>query len=371
MPDSRIVVFGATGYTGRLTVERLVAAGASPVLAGRSTDKLKRLADSVNADLETVKADVLRQNSVFSLVEEGDVLISLVGPFVKWGDPAVRAAIAAGATYLDSTGEPSFIRRIFEEFDGPAARNGAALMTAMGYDFVPGALAGALALEEGGEDAVRVDVGYYAFGAHPSAGTRETIVGVALDPSFAFRRGALVDDRPAAKLRTFSIHGKDRPGISTGAAEHFTLPAAYPRLQEVNTYIGQFGSNLAKLVQAGSLPTSLATRLPGVRSAMKFGGEKLMGLMPDPEEGRTAGALSWVVAEAYGADGRRLAEVHLSGADPYDFTAGFLSWAAQRAASAGVEGTGALGPVDGFGLDVLEAGVAEAGIERVAAPQTA
>ena len=49
------------------------------------------------------------------------MLVSTVGPFVKWGEPAVRAAIAAGATYLDSTGEPPFIRRVFEEF-GPAGR---------------------------------------------------------------------------------------------------------------------------------------------------------------------------------------------------------------------------------------------------------
>ena len=147
---ARIVVFGATGYTGRLTSERLVAQGERPVLAGRSEERLTELAERLGG-LEWRVADVDRPNTVFSLVERGDVVVSTVGPFAKWGDPAVRAAIAAPAVYLDSTGEPQFIRRVFEGFGPAAAGAGATLMTAMGYDFVPGALAGALALEDAGE----------------------------------------------------------------------------------------------------------------------------------------------------------------------------------------------------------------------------
>src|SRR3954447_10341556 len=160
---SRIVVFGATGYTGELIASRLAAAGARPVLAGRSQERLSALAERV-AGVEYVRADAMRQNAVFELVGADDVLVSTVGPFTKWGLPAVRAAVAAGCTYLDTTGEPEFIRRVFEEFDGPATRSGARLLPAMGYDYVPGALAGGLALGEAGEDAVRVDIGYYALG---------------------------------------------------------------------------------------------------------------------------------------------------------------------------------------------------------------
>src|SRR4051794_16316401 len=164
MTPARIVLFGATGYTGQLLAERLVAHGERAVLAGRDPERLKRLAERIGADLETAKADVYRQNSVFALVDEGDVLVSTVGPFAKYGEPAIRAAIAAPATYIDSTGEPTWIRRVFQEFDAPGRRHGAALMTAMGYDYVPGQLAAALALEDAGEDAVRVDVGYYSLG---------------------------------------------------------------------------------------------------------------------------------------------------------------------------------------------------------------
>ena len=60
-----------------------------------------------------------------ALVERGDVLVSTVGPFARWGEPAVQAAIATGAHYLDSTGEGSFIREVFERF-GPGRRRPAA-----------------------------------------------------------------------------------------------------------------------------------------------------------------------------------------------------------------------------------------------------
>ena len=71
------------------------------------------------------------------------MLISTVGPFAKYGAVAVRAAIAAGADLPGLDGRARFIRRVFEQFDGPAAaKSGAALLTAQGFDWVPGALAG-------------------------------------------------------------------------------------------------------------------------------------------------------------------------------------------------------------------------------------
>jgi len=369
MAPSRIVLFGATGYTGRLVAERLVALGERPVLAGRSETRLAELAERLGG-LETVRADVVRQNSVFSMVHSGDVLVSTVGPFARWGGPAVRAAIAAGATYLDSTGEPAFIRRIFEEFGPAAERGGAALLTAMAFDYVPGALAGALALEAGGERAVRADVGYFAFGGGPaafSAGTRESLVGAALAPNFAFRDGRVVAERPAARSRSFRAKGKDRPALSLGGAEHFTLPRAYPRLRETNVYLGAFGP-LTRAAQAGTLAGSLAGRLPGVGGALRFAGSRAAALGGAPEPGTTSGGVTWVTGAAYDAGGLPLAEVSLAGPDPYAFTAALMAWAARRAAHQGVETVGALGPVDAFGLAALEAGCAGAGLTRVAAP---
>jgi hypothetical protein len=361
---SRIVVFGATGYTGQLVAEQLVALGERPILAGRSAARLDPLAARLGG-LETRVADVARPASVFDLLAEGDVLVSLVGPFAKYGDPALRAAIAAGGIYLDSTGEASFIRRVFEEFGPPARRAGATLLPAMGYDFVPGALAGALALEQAGPAAVRVDVGYYALGGGAaSAGTKASGVGVLLDPTYTFRDGRLRPARSGAGVRSFTVAGRPRPAISIGGAEHFGLPAAYRDLREVNVYLGWFGP-LARPLQAASVVTGLATRVPGVRVALKAAGERLVRLVDAPEPGVTSGARSWIAAEALDADGRRLAEVHVSGPDPYAWTGAFMAWAARRAARHGVRATGASGPLQAFGLPELEAGCRETGLDRV------
>jgi hypothetical protein len=350
----RIIIFGATGYTGRLVAERLAAQGAAPVLAGRAEGPLRDIAERLGTEYKV--ADALRRNSVFGLLERGDVLVSTVGPFVKWGEPAVRAAIAARATYIDSTGEPAFIRRVFGEFGGPAERAGATLLTAMGYDYVPGALAGALALDEAGEAAVRVDVGYYAFGAGTSGGTRASSVGILLEPSHAYRDGRVRLVRTGERVRSFAARGKSRPGISLGGAEHFGLPAWRPGLREVNVYLGWFGP-LARPLQAASLVSSVALRLPGVRKLMEAAGDRVAGMGGGPEPG---GGISWVVGEAFDAAGNRLAEVQLSGPEPYGLTADIIAWAAQRE----VDGAGALGPVQAFGLEALEEGCRAAGLVR-------
>src|SRR5918993_1491363 len=325
---SRIVIFGATGYTGRLTAERLVAQGAEPVLAGRSEQKLRSLSERLGG-LPWEVADVERAGSVAGLVERGDVLVSTVGPFVRWGEPAVRAAVAAAAIYLDSTGEPPFIRRVFSELGAPARSSGATLLPAMGYDFVPG-----------------------------------TLAEIALSPSFAFRGGTVRTVRSAERLRSFPVKGRQRPAISVGGVEHFAVPPLFEHLREVNVYLGWFGP-LARGIQATSRATALAGRVPGLRHALVLGAGKLAGMGDAPAEGTTPGGLSWIAATAHDDAGKQLAEVHLSGADGYDFTAGMLTWAARRAASEGVAVTGAAGPLEAFGLEALEQGCAEAGIARV------
>src|SRR4051794_12919240 len=208
----RIVLFGATGYTGRLTAEAMVERGMTPVLAARNEQRLNELSRELGGGLDTAVADVSDPGGIATLVEKGDVLVSTVGPFMKYGQAALDAAIGAGAHYIDSTGEPPFIRRVFEERDGPARAAGSAALTAMGYDFVPGNLAGALALREAGEAATRVDVGYYNTGqAEPSGGTRASLFGVVLEPAFAWREGRIQTERTAKRYRTFPVRGREKP----------------------------------------------------------------------------------------------------------------------------------------------------------------
>jgi short subunit dehydrogenase-like uncharacterized protein len=364
----RIVVFGATGYTGRLVAEAMVERDMKPVLAARSADKLEALAAELGGGLETAVADVSDPPTVSALVERGDVLVTTVGPFARWGTPAAAAATTAGAHYLDSTGEAAFIREVFERYGPAAERAGSAMLTAFGYDWVPGNLAGGLALRRAGEDAVRVDVGYFVTGsASPSGGTQATMAASAGAPAFAFRDGRVRSERTAKRARSFPVGSKGRDGVSVGSSEHFTLPRIAPRLREVNVYLGWFGP-FARAVQAVSLGASL----PGVSHLLRLAGERFVkGSTGGPDAEARAKSGSHIVAIAYDDAGRELAEVHVAGVDGYTFTGRILAWGAHRAAEGGLQGTGALGPVDAFGLVGLTDGCRWAGLEEEGGSQQA
>ena len=364
----RTVLFGATGYTGRLVAEAMAERGMKPVLAARSRDKLEALAEELGGGLETAVADVSDPPSVSALVESGDVLVTTVGPFARWGGPAAAAATTAGAHYLDSTGEPAFIREVFERYGPVAERSEAGMLTAFGYDWVPGNLAGALALRRAGDDAVRIDVGYFITGrASPSGGTQATMAASLGDPSFAFKDGRVHSERTAKHVRSFQVGSKRRDAVSVGSSEHFTLPRIAPQLREVNAYLGWFGP-MSRPMQAFSLGASL----PGASRLLKLAGERFVKGStggPDAEARKRSG--SHIVAIAYDGAGRELAEVHLTGVDGYTFTGRVLAWGAQLAAEGGLQGTGALGPVDAFGLVALTDGCRWAGLEEEGGPQQA
>jgi short subunit dehydrogenase-like uncharacterized protein len=94
----------------------------------------------------------------------------------------------------------------------------------------------------------------------------------------------------------------------------------------------------------------------------------VQGSTGGPDAAARAKGGSHIVGIAYDSVGRALSEVHLTGVDDYTFTGRMLAWAAERAAAGALKGTGALGPVDGFGLDELVAGAAEAGISEEGGP---
>jgi short subunit dehydrogenase-like uncharacterized protein len=297
---------------------------------------------------------------VRALVERGDVLVTTVGPFARWGAPAAEAATAAGAHYVDSTGEPAFIRAVFERYGPAAERAGCAMLTAFGYDWVPGNVAGALALERAGDQAARVDVGYFLTGrASMSGGTAASTVGAVADSSFAFRDGRVRSERGARRVRGFTVGGSRRQGVSVGASEHYALPRLAPGLREVNVYLGWFGP-LARPMQV----MSLGTAIPGAGALLKaVGGRFVKGSTGGPDEQERSRSGSHVVAIAYDSGGRELAQAELTGVNGYTFTGRMLAWAAEHAAS--LSATGALGPVDAFGLEALVEGCRWAGLAPV------
>lgn len=366
---ARIIVFGATGYTGGRVARAIVRDGGEPVLAGRSRERLVDLADELGG-AEIVVADAAQPDgTIRRLLGPGDVLVSTVGPFLRLGAPAVRAAVAAGAHYLDSTGEPPFIRWVFDEMDAPA-RGRCALVPAFGFDFLPGNLVGALALREAGAAARRLDIGYFSAGAGGldavSQGTARSTAGMLFEPSFAWRDGRLREVRSAERVATFAVDGRELDAISVGGSEHLALPRLAPTLREVNVHLGWFGP-WSRALQRASAGTHVLGRVPGVRWLSRTVGAEIAARVVGGWSGDEPATLgtSRVVAVAYDDAGRPLTDLELEGPDAYALTGDALAWAARRAATAGTEATGALGPVEAFGLDTLVDACAAIGLRRV------
>jgi short subunit dehydrogenase-like uncharacterized protein len=363
---ARVVLFGATGYTGRLAADELAAAGTPAVLAGRDRRRLDALAGELGGGFEVAVADSARPASVRALVGEGDVLVTTVGPFLVHGQAAVEAAVAAGAHYLDATGEPPFVRKVFEEL-GPLAAGRCALVPAFGYDFVPGNLAGALALREAGEEAAAVAVGYFASGGGYSTGTRASGAGMLLERSFAWRGGRLVPDRVASRVRAFPVRGRAWLAVTYGGSEHYALPRLAPGLRDVDVYLGWFGRRSWAVQAASTLAAPLA-RVPGARAVGRAAAAALARRTGGgPDEPARQASRSYVIAVASAADGRELAQVRLRGPNVYLLTGRLLAWGARQAAAGGLAGTGALGPVEAFGLEALGGAADAAGLRRVGA----
>ena len=361
----RIVLFGATGYTGRLVAEELASRRLAAVLAGRSLTKLEALAAELDGDFDVAEATVDDSSSISALLGRRDILLSTVGPFLQLGDAAVEAAIASRANYVDSTGEPAFIRHVFDDCSDAAESAGVVLLPAFGYDFVPGHVAGALALERAGDRATRVDVGYFSSGGGYSSGTMASLMGAARAPHFAFRDGRLITERGGAHTKTFAVRGGTAKALSMGGSEHFGLPAVYPQLEEVGTYLGWFGALTPVMHRVGGAQ-ALLMRVPGGAAVM----DRTMRLIPRGDTGAGPGAAerartrSTILAVASDADGNELAKVRLAGTDGYTLTARLMVWAALQLERGERPTPGTRGPLEAFGLDALVVALEDAGLRR-------
>jgi short subunit dehydrogenase-like uncharacterized protein len=138
-----VVLFGATGFTGGLTAEYL-AEHADPgtrwALAGRSRSKLEAVRARLgpaHGELALIEADVGDPDSVRALAESTKVVITTVGPYIKYGEPLVAACAAAGTDYVDLTGEPEFVDEMWLRYHERAQQTGARLVHSCGFDSIP------------------------------------------------------------------------------------------------------------------------------------------------------------------------------------------------------------------------------------------
>lgn len=342
------------------------------------------LADRFEAELPVAEVDHTSSAHLTRLLGPGDVVVSTVGPFMQLGIGTVAAAARAGAHYFDSTGEGPFARRVLLELDSIAADRGAMLVPAFGYDYVPGNLAGALALEQAGERACHVEIGYFITRSGrgselryrstlrdswelTTGGTRQTLVAAAAEDGFAYRSprpGAasrLVDERAAKRVLTFRYAGVRRPAMTVPGTEHLGLPEVFPRLETVEVGMGWLG-RWTRPVQIAAMLQAPLLRSAKARAALTRWSGRLPGAHREPDpDGRSLG-----IAVARDGHGRPLATTALTGPDPYEMTGSLLAWGAVRAAAPdAVLKPGVHGPVAAFGLDTLRLGAAEAGVHEV------
>lgn len=137
-----IVVYGATGFAGKLTARYLATAGTGVRigLAGRSAERLRAVRDDLGAaarDWPVLVADASEPSTLEAMAARTRVVITTVGPYTRYGLPLVAACAAAGTDYADLTGEAMFIRNSIDLHHKQALDTGARIVHACGFDSIP------------------------------------------------------------------------------------------------------------------------------------------------------------------------------------------------------------------------------------------
>ncbi len=135
-----IIVYGASGFTGRLVAEYLASRGIKRwAMAGRSAVKLAEVRDLIGAPKDTplVEADASQPESLTAMCNRARVIITTVGPYQLYGPELVRACAETGTDYVDLCGEPAWMRQMIDAHDATAKKSGARIVFSCGFDSIP------------------------------------------------------------------------------------------------------------------------------------------------------------------------------------------------------------------------------------------
>jgi short subunit dehydrogenase-like uncharacterized protein len=135
-----VVVYGATGFTGRLVAEYLTQCNTDNwAMAGRNKGKLAEVRDLIGApkDIPLIEADAANPASLTAMCKRTKVVLTTVGPYQLYGTPLVEACVVAGTDYVDLCGEPNWIREMIQKYDAAAKKSGARIVISAGFDSIP------------------------------------------------------------------------------------------------------------------------------------------------------------------------------------------------------------------------------------------
>ena len=138
--EFEIVLYGASGFTGKLVAEYLASEHRDLrwAIAGRNTQKLEKLRRELNLpELPILIADSAEPDSLSAVARQTRTLISTVGPYAQFGTPVLKACATEGTHYCDLTGEAQWMAEVYEQVDPIAKDSGARLVHCCGFDSIP------------------------------------------------------------------------------------------------------------------------------------------------------------------------------------------------------------------------------------------
>jgi short subunit dehydrogenase-like uncharacterized protein len=333
-----IVMFGATGFTGALTAEYLVAnapATTRIALAGRNQSKLESLRERLGRDLPLLHADVNDRASIDEVAAKARVVITTVGPYIEYGEPLVAACAEHGTDYVDLTGEPEFVDRMFLAHDARARETGARIVHACGFDSIPHDMGTLFTVEQLPEGVPLTVRGFVSSNGTFSGGTAAsalTAFSRARKNLQAARERRAAEPAAAAGRR---VHGDRRPPHrEPGLGWVMPLPTIDPQVilrsaRALERYGPDFTYGhylvLPNAAVAVGLPAGIAglfaaAQVPPLRRALL----KRIPSGSGPDEERRA--RSWFKVRFVGEGGGRRVVTEVAGGDPgYTETAKMLA----------------------------------------------
>lgn len=229
-----VVVFGATGFTGRKVAEYLARHAPADVrwaIAGRSRDKLEAIKTALTkieprcASVGVVEAAADDASTLATMAKSTRVVVTTVGPFIDYGEPVVRACIDQGTDYVDSTGEPYFVDLVLDRYSKAAADRNVRLVSCCGFDSIPADLGAFFTVQKlpAGQP-IRLS-GYMKFDAAFSGGTERSALKSLVPPPERLRAPALAPTN-GRKVRRGKPRIQRRPDMRGWSAPLPTVDAS-------------------------------------------------------------------------------------------------------------------------------------------------
>jgi short subunit dehydrogenase-like uncharacterized protein len=247
MTRKRVVVYGASGYTGRLVCEYLRELGVPFIAAGRDKARIARALaavpgiDTVEHEIVEVAHDV---EPLKELLDGASVVCNTVGPFAQYGGAVVEACLATGTHYLDTTGEQDWLIAADAAYGQRMAGTGLLLAPGIAHMYTTGEIAAQLCLEEPGLDTL--DMLVFWKGMPTVASTRTILVNAALARALYLEHDEYVEWPADAGLYTVTVLGQHETGLALpwGGTSHPVWFKNDPRVANVKVLGGVFNRAL-------------------------------------------------------------------------------------------------------------------------------